>query len=123
MDEKKIRDLMNRAGFTWIQRDSVYNRERVERLVTIVRKEAAILTPDEFWDMAPWNYDMDSAPKNTNPAAKWEDKTHIMLKDKNNNIQVSYWALCDDYVLGGYWVDLYSNFEPIAWLLLPETMK
>lgn len=76
------------------------------------------LTPQEWWSLAPWNYDMDSAPKNTNQSAKWEDKTHILLKDKNNNIQVSYWALCDDYELGGYWYDV--NFNPIAWIPLPE---
>jgi hypothetical protein len=40
MDKKAIQNLMQRAGFTWIQRESQYNLERVERLIHLARNEA-----------------------------------------------------------------------------------
>lgn len=66
------------------------------------------LTPQEWWEFAPWNYDMDSAPK---------DGDHILLK----NIR----RVGVGYFYSEYWrsIDNSCFTNPIAWLPLPEQSK
>lgn len=53
------------------------------------------LTPSEFWDAAPWNYDMDNRPKNQ----------RSLIKNDAGNITTACCSICE---------------RDIAWLPLPE---
>lgn len=64
------------------------------------------LTPQEVWELMPWNYDMDSAPK---------DGTEILLK--NDKGYVEKCLFYGDWCYGENYTDFYN---PIAWLPLPE---
>lgn len=66
------------------------------------------LTPSDWWDIAPWNYDMDSVPK---------DGTKVLLKD------------CNGYLVETWWLVEYHSYSSlsnttlstmISWLPLPE---
>jgi len=66
-------------------------------------------TPQEWFAFAPWNYDMNSAPK---------DGTLILLKNSYNYVDIAYsylrgWATTGD--------DYFNN--PIAWLPLQDQIK
>lgn len=69
-------------------------------------KTTLTLTPQEWWSFAPWDYDMDIAPK---------DGTHIAIKSDDSLFDIGYWS-------GYRWDNTHDFFidNPIAWLPLPE---
>lgn len=62
------------------------------------------LTPQQWWEFAPWNYDMDSAPKGE----------IVLLKDIDGGVY-------SDQFLNKQWLGANSCQGPIAWLPLPES--
>lgn len=82
-------------------------------------------TPQQWWDLAPWNYDMDSAPKDARCLLKYSFPvfnginyvTGKFNDDKYAARPNPYWEH-DLYRLSG--VRETRSIQPVAWLPLPE---
>ncbi len=66
------------------------------------------ITPQEWWDFAPWNHDIDSAPNSGK---------NIFLKFKNGYVGEAYKCESGEFYLSA--AQQRCN-DPIAWLPLPE---
>lgn len=65
------------------------------------------LTADEWWRLAPWNYDMDSAPKDES----------VLLKNSNGRVSEVKFIV-------HFWWDGHNEFtNPVAWLPLQENKQ
>ena len=89
ISREEIKDLMRQAMFTWIQRESIYNIERCERLILLAREEAynrAIDDAAKTCELVPAEWEFPTPlPSPANAALQCADRVRELKNHQRSN--------------------------------------